>query len=62
MPLIVSERWQAKWMRSYDEVVKEYEKLRRSAEVETMGLSKYGNGILMVTVGNGDTSVLIVCR
>lgn len=50
-------------MRSYDEVVKECEKLGRSgAEVETIGLSKYRNRILLVAVGNGDTPVLIVCR
>jgi hypothetical protein len=50
-------------MRSYDEVVNECEKLERNgAEVETIGLSKHGNQILLVAVGNGDTTVLIVCR
>jgi hypothetical protein len=49
-------------MHSYDEVVKECTKLGRSNEVETIGLSKYGNKILLVSVGNGDKPVLVVCR
>ena len=50
-------------MHSYEEVVKECLKLERDgAKVETIGLSKHGNKIPLVTVGAGAKRVLIVCR
>ena len=50
-------------MHSYDEVMKECQKLGRSgAEFETIGLSRHGNKIPLVTIGDGDTPVMIVCR
>jgi len=50
-------------MHSYDEVVEECAKLERSgAIVEAIGLSKHGNKILLVTVGDGNKPVLVVCR
>lgn len=50
-------------MLSYVEVAKECTKLEKSgAEVETIGFSKHGNRILLVTVGGGDKRVLVVCR
>jgi hypothetical protein len=50
-------------MHTYEEVVKECLKLQKDgAEVETIGLSKHGNKIPLVTVGVGTKRVLIVCR
>lgn len=50
-------------MRTYQETVKECLKLqKKGAEVEEIGLSRYGNKILMTTTGKGDKPVLIVCR
>lgn len=50
-------------MHSYEQVVKECAELKRNGtRIETIGLSKHGNKILSITVGNGDKTVLVVCR
>jgi hypothetical protein len=50
-------------MHSYNEVIKECLELQNDgAQVETIGLSRHGNRILLVSFGNGDKPVLIVCR
>lgn len=50
-------------MHSYDEVMKECQELgRNGAEFETIGLSRYGNRIPLVAIGDGDTRVMVVCR
>jgi len=50
-------------MHSYKETIKDCLKLRKKgAKLETIGLSKHGNKIILVSLGNGDKRVLIVCR
>lgn len=50
-------------MRSYDEVIRECGTFEEDgAKVETVGLSRHGNKIPLVSLGSGDTSILIVCR
>ena len=53
----------ARNVHSYDEVMAECRQLSKSgAHFETIGLSRYGNKIPMVTMGSGETPVMVVCR